>query len=234
VEPIPLAGVFRSVPQTRLDVPKKPDGSAGKSAPDTDVSSEDRVTTMQEHHYFVDIEATVDELWQLFWARIPHTQSGDVTIDILYPGDDIGNGLIRHCWFRVPKYLLTGGKGQSWEWLTEVKPKESWKYTAVGRPLLSQAEGFTRLEDIGEGRTRLHFTETYHAFNPLLRLLLEKRVHAFISKDNDHLIKQSLTMGVQYLRKAKAKAEAKEAAQADTAAAETAPGGRPPADRPSV
>lgn len=182
---------------------------------------------MQEHHYFVDIEATVDELWQLFWARIPHTQSGDVTIDILYPGDDIGNGLIRHCWFRVPKYLMTGGKGQSWEWLTEVKPKESWKYTAVGRPLLSQAEGFTRLEDIGEGRTRLHFTETYHAFNPLLRLLLEKRVHAFISKDNDHLIKQSLTVGVQYLRKAKAKA----AAQADTTATETARNAAPPDDR---
>ena len=65
---------------------------------------------MQEHHYYVDIDATVDELWQLFWARIPHTQSGDVTIDILYPGNDIGDGLIRHCWFRVPKYLLTGGR----------------------------------------------------------------------------------------------------------------------------
>ena len=43
---------------------------------------------MQEHHYYVDIEASVDELWQLFWARIPHTESGDVTIDILHPGDD--------------------------------------------------------------------------------------------------------------------------------------------------
>ena len=106
---------------------------------------------MQEHHYFVDIDATVDELWQLFWARIPHTETGDVTIDILYPGNDIGEGLIRHCTFRVPRYLLTGGKGQSWEWLTEVTPKESWKYTAVGRPLLSEAEGLTRLEDLGDG-----------------------------------------------------------------------------------
>jgi hypothetical protein len=179
---------------------------------------------VQEHHYYVDIDATVDELWQLFWARIPHTQSGDVTIDILYPGNDIGDGLIRHCWFRVPKYLLTGGKGQSWEWLTEVKPKESWKYTAVGRPLLSQAEGFTRLEAIADDRTRVHFTETYHAFNPLLRVLLEKRVHAFISKDNDHLIKQSLTTGVQYLRKSKAKAAAKAAeANADARQADASP-----------
>lgn len=164
---------------------------------------------MQEHHYHVDIDATVDELWQLFWARIPHTETGDVTIDILYPGNEIGEGLIRHCWFRVPRYLLTGGKGQSWEWLTEVKPKESWRYDAVGRPLLSEAVGHTRLEDLGDGRTRVHFSETYHVFNPLLRALLEKRVHAFISKDNDRLIKQSLETGVKYLRAAKAKAAAK-------------------------
>ena len=163
---------------------------------------------MQEHHYFVDIGATVDELWQLFWARLPHTETGDVTIDILYPGNDIGDGLIRHCTFRVPRYLLTGGKGQSWEWLTEVTPKVSWKYTAVGRPLLSEAEGRTRLEDLGDGRTRVHFSETYHVFNPLLRTLLEKRVHAFISKDNDRLIQESLTKGVRYLRAAKAKAAA--------------------------
>ena len=173
---------------------------------------------MQEHHYFVDIDATVDELWQLFWARIPHTKTGDVTIDILYPGNEIGDGLIRHCTFRVPRYLLTGGKGQSWEWLTEVKPKESWTYTAVGRPLLSEAIGHTRLEDLGEGRTRLHFSESYRAFNPVLRVLLEKRVHAFISKDNDRLIEQSLTNGVKLLRAAQAKAAAK--ADAATAAAE--------------
>ena len=181
---------------------------------------------MQVHRYHVDIDATVDELWQLFWARIPHIETGDVTIDILYPGNDIGDGLIRHCTFRVPRYLLTRGKGQSWEWLTEVKPKESWKYTAVGRPLLSEAEGHTRLEDLGDGRTRVHFSETYHAFNPLLRFLLEKRVHAFISKDNDRLIKQSLETGVTYLRAAKAKAGEKAEASGgnrahDVAEAET-------------
>jgi hypothetical protein len=174
---------------------------------------------VQEHRYHVDIEATPDELWQLFWARIPHTQTGDVTIDILHPGDAVGEGLVRHCTFRVPRYLLTGGKGQSWEWLTEVKPKESWKYTAVGRPLLSEAVGHTRLEDLGDGSTRVHFSETYHAFNPLLRVLLEKRVHAFISKDNDHLIKQSLETGVKYLRRSKAKAADKAAAAAAAATA---------------
>ena len=130
---------------------------------------------------------------------------------------------MRHCTFRVPRYLLTGGKGQSWEWLTEVTPKVSWKYNAVGRPLFSEAEGRTRLEDLGNGTTRLHFSETYHAFNPFLRALLEKRVHAFISKDNDRLIKESLTKGVGYLRAAKAKAQAKAAGQGPAAGRRRAP-----------
>ena len=159
---------------------------------------------MQEHQFFVDIAATPDELWELFWLRRALTQSGDVTIEILHRGDAIGEGLVRHCTFRVPRYLLSGGRGQSWEWLTEVTPKVSWKYNAVGKPLWSEAEGRTRLEDLGDGQTRVHFSETYRAFNPIMRLLLEKRVHDFISKDNDRLIRESLTNGVQMMRAARA------------------------------
>ena len=79
--------------------------------------------------------------------------------------------------------------------------------------------GAPGLEDLGNGTTRLHFSETYHAFNPFLRALLEKRVHAFISKDNDRLIKESLTKGVGYLRAAKAKAQAKAAGRGPAPAA---------------
>jgi hypothetical protein len=166
---------------------------------------------MQEHHFFVDIDATPDELWELFWLRRALSQSGDVTIEILHPGDDIGEGLVRHCTFRVPRYLLSGGRGQSWEWLTEVTPKVSWKYDAIGKPLWSKAEGRTRLEDLGNGKTRVHFSETYFAFNPILRFLLEKRVHDFISKDNDQLIRDSLTNGVKMMRAARAKAAPEDA-----------------------
>jgi hypothetical protein len=166
---------------------------------------------MQEHHFSVDIAATPDELWELFWLRRALSQSGDVTIEILHPGDEIGEGLVRHCTFRVPRYLLSGGRGQSWEWLTEVTPEVSWKYNAIGKPLWSKAEGRTRLEDLGNGSTRVHFSEMYFAFNPILRFLLEKRVHDFISKDNDQLIRDSLTNGVQLMRAARAKAASEEA-----------------------
>jgi hypothetical protein len=73
-----------------------------------------------------------------------------------------------------------------------VKPFESWRYDGVGKPLWSKATGFTRLEDLGNGRTRVHFRETYEVFNPILRLFFEKAMHRFISKDNDRLIKSAI------------------------------------------
>jgi hypothetical protein len=96
--------------------------------------------------------------------------------------------------------LLTGGRGVSWEWLTEVKPHESWRYDAVGKPLWSKASGWTRLEDLGDGRTRVHFRETYHAFNPAFRLLFERRVHRAISKGNDDTLAKAIEGGIRALR----------------------------------
>jgi hypothetical protein len=155
---------------------------------------------MQDHSFSFEVEGTPREIWSMFWHRNKLVEHGDVRIEILHFGDQDGNGLVRHCHFPVPKYLLSGGRGMSWEWLTEVKPYESWRYDAVGKPLYSTATGWTRLEDLGGGRTRVHFRETYHAFNPILRWLLEKRVHAFISRDNDRVIKESIENYVRRLR----------------------------------
>jgi len=166
----------------------------------------DRREEMQEHAYSFIVEGTPEEIWQLFWHRQRRKiEHGDVRIEILHPGDEVGEGLVRHCHFRVPRYLLSGGIGQSWEWLTEVKPYESWKYDAIGKPLWSRATGRTRLENLGDGRTRVHFHETYEAFNPIMRLLLERTVHRYISKDNDKLIKASIDDGLKMMREMKAR-----------------------------
>ena len=158
---------------------------------------------MQDHRYSFEIDATPQEIWRLFWGKktgdvIEHDQ---VRIEILHGGDSVGEGLIRHCHFPVPRYLLSGGKAKSWEWLTEVKLNASWRYDAIGKPLWSQASGWTRLEDLGEGRTRVHFRETYHVFNPILRVFLERAVHRYISKDNDRVIKESIERGLEAMRK---------------------------------
>ena len=73
----------------------------------------------------------------------------------------------------------------------------AWRYDGVGKPLWSKATGWTRLEPQGDGRTPVHFRETYHVFNPLLRFLLERRVHRFISKDNDVLMRRAIQAGVE-------------------------------------
>ena len=165
---------------------------------------------MQDHRYSFEIEATPEEVWRVLHRPRPRhlakgevqvIEHGDVRIEILHPGDENGDGLVRHCWFRVPRYLLSGGTGQSWEWVTEVEPNVSARYDAVGKPLWSKAQGWHRLEDLGDGRTRVHFRETYHVFNPILRVLLERRVHRFISKDNDKVMRAAIEGGVAWARK---------------------------------
>src|SRR5271156_1825147 len=119
-------------------------------------------------------------------------ETDTVKIEIFHPGDEEGNGLVRHCYFPVPKYLLTGGKAESWEWITEAKRPISWRYDTVSKPLWSKSTGWFRLDATGDGRTRVSSREPYAAFTPLARLLLEKPVHTFLSKDNDRLIEAAL------------------------------------------
>jgi hypothetical protein len=156
---------------------------------------------VQEHNYSLDVDGTLEEVWTLFWSHRKGTRShGDVTIEILHPGSETGEGLVRHCHFPVPRWLLSGGRGVSWEWLTEVDRPRSWRYDAVGKPLWSKASGFTRLEDLGAGKTRVHFRETYHAFNPVMRRLFERRVHSAISRSNDSTMADTLNAGLAIMR----------------------------------
>jgi hypothetical protein len=159
---------------------------------------------VQDHRFDFVVEGTPEEVWEVFWGRMRSgIQTETVTIEIYHPGDEEGNGLVRHCDFPVPKYLLSKGRAQSWEWITEAQRPVSWRYDAIGKPLWSRASGWTRLEDLGGGRTRVHFRETYEVFNPVMRALLEKRVHDFISKGNDELIEASLVRSLRKLHERK-------------------------------
>jgi hypothetical protein len=156
---------------------------------------------VQDHRFSVDVAGTPEEVWAVFWSHRHGTRThGDVTIEILVPGDAGGEGLVRHCTFPVPRWLMSGGRGVSWEWLTEVHPGESWRYDAVGKPLWSKATGWTRLEKLDGERTRIHFRETYHAFNPVLRFLFERRVHQAISKSNDTTLAGAIEAGMAAFR----------------------------------
>ncbi|HZA79384.1 MAG TPA: SRPBCC family protein [Acidimicrobiales bacterium] len=164
---------------------------------------------MREHQFSFEVEATPEEVWRTLhppMTPLPNAERrviehGDVRIEIVHPGDENGLGLVRFCRFRVPRYLLSGGVARSWEVITESRPPEYSRYEAVGKPLWSQATGWHRLEDLGGGRTRVSFGETYEAFNPLARRLLEARVHRFISKDNDAIIRRAVEQGLAAQRR---------------------------------
>jgi hypothetical protein len=141
---------------------------------------------MQVHHYDVTVDAPPADVWEVFWYWGPdRPQPKLASIERILPDDGTGKGLVRHCTFRVPKWLGTGGKGESWEWVTEATPHERWHYEAIGKPPFSKASGTITLTDLVDGRTRIHFEESYEAENPLVRRFLEKRVHDFLSSDND-------------------------------------------------
>lgn len=164
------------------------------------------LTGVQEHAFSVVVDAPLEEVWGVFWYRgADRPQAKIGSIEILHPGDETGEGLVRHCTFPVPRFLLSGGVGQSWEWLTQVKPNESWRYDAIGKPLWSRAEGHTRLEDLGDGRTRIHFRERYEALNPWMRRLgLERYVHRRISRDNDTIL-AAIEGGIRWHRRQRAR-----------------------------
>lgn len=162
---------------------------------------------MQEHHYSFEVDATPEEIWEVFWYHGPDKpKTPGVDIQILYPGNEVGDGLVRHCHFPVPRILGSGGVGRSWEWVTQVRPYESWKYDAIGKPLWSRAEGFVTLTPVGERRTRIDFVERYEAFNPWMRRLgLERWVHRRISRDNDAFFR-AVTRGLDWHRARRAQA----------------------------
>jgi hypothetical protein len=163
---------------------------------------------VREHRYSFEVEASPGEVWAVLHPR-PRTttpgrprviEHGDVRIEIRVEGDEDGLGLVRTCRFRVPRLLLSGGWARSWECVTESRPPHFSRYDAVGKPLWSEASGSHTMTDLGDGRTRVDFVETYHAFNPVLRVLLEGYVHRFISRDNDRVMRDAIEQGVAHGR----------------------------------
>jgi hypothetical protein len=154
---------------------------------------------MHEQEFSIEINGRREDIWAVLWGR----QTGDVVtignqrVETLHRGDERGEGLIRHSRFPVPWYLLSRRKAQSWEWITEVKVHDSWRYDAVAKPLWSKTTGWVRLEPLEGNRTRVHSRETYHVFNPILRFFLEKMVHKAISKDKRRKMRITIEHGLR-------------------------------------
>ena len=146
---------------------------------------------MQSHTATFIVDAPPQRVWGVLHPPAPPdspkpriVEFPNGRIEILNEGDEAGEGLVRICEFPVPRYLLSAGRARSWETVVEARLYQLSRYVAISKPLWSRAEGSHELEELDDGTTRLTFRETYHAYNPILRRVLERRVHARISRDN--------------------------------------------------
>jgi hypothetical protein len=166
--------------------------------------------TVQEHQSSFVVEASPAEVWSLWFGSIPTERSADpyviemdnVRIEIVHAGDALHEGLVRYCRYPIPHYVLSRGVAESWELVTDVVPEESYRYRAITKPPFAVVEGRQWLEAVGDGHTRVHFSERYEVANCLLRSLLERRLHRMISANNDRVIESGVRSGVQALRSA--------------------------------
>ena len=87
-----------------------------------------RRALMQSYTVRFHIDAPPRRVWRVLHPPVPPNSPRPRVLkwptgsmEILNEGDEAGEGLVRTCIFEVPKYLLSGGKGRSWETVTEAK-----------------------------------------------------------------------------------------------------------------
>ena len=139
---------------------------------------------IKEHIFSIIIPHPADKIWSLMqdynrWKEF--TQAIVIDIEILYPGDKEGNGLIRRVHYKLP-----WGSRCSIELVTDVKPNVGYTYTMLGLKPGLDTNGLIRLEQLDDGRTKIHFEERFNLKKlPLLYRLLGNKLYNFINKRNE-------------------------------------------------
>jgi hypothetical protein len=101
-------------------------------------------------------------------------------VEVVYPGDSGGNGLLRRVIFKMP----FGRKGTALELVREVTPNEGYTYTMISSQPGQDQTGKVRLERVDTNRTRLHFEERYHLAKAPFKWF-EGPIYRFINKQNE-------------------------------------------------
>ena len=133
---------------------------------------------MRQHEFTVDLLHSAQRLWALFqrydlWKEYA---PGVLDVEVVYPGDTQGNGLLR----RVVYPLPFGRRGESFELVKNVRPNAGYDYVMLRTGL----SGSLALERLGPNRTRLRFRETFDLRRPILRWF-EGPIYRFINRKNE-------------------------------------------------
>jgi hypothetical protein len=137
---------------------------------------------VREHRYSVEFPHSAERLWALMQDYDRWTEYAPMVlrVEVLHPGDERGNGLLRRVIYRLP----LGRRGAALELVTDVVPARGYTYTMIGRSPGNDQTGRVRLEALAPGRTRLHFEERYHLERRPWRWL-EGPIYRFINRKNE-------------------------------------------------
>ena len=133
---------------------------------------------MRRHEFTVDLPHAPARLWALFqrydlWKEYA---PGVLDVEVVYPGDAQGNGLVR----RVVYPLPFGRRGESFELVHNVRPNGGYDYVMLRTGL----SGSMSLEALGPNRSRLRFRETFDLRTPVLRWF-EGPIYRYINRRNE-------------------------------------------------
>jgi hypothetical protein len=153
---------------------------------------------MREHRYQVELPHSAERLWALMqdydrWASYAPMV---LRVEVLWPGDAHGNGLLRRVSYRLP----FGRQGTALELVSEVEPARGYRYRMLSREPGNDQSGRVRLEPLGAQRTRLHFEESYHLVSAPWRWF-EGPIYRFINRQNEasmQRLSEWLTMHPEY------------------------------------
>ncbi len=137
---------------------------------------------MRHHQFELEMPFSAARLWALFqrydlWKEYAPSV---LEVEIVYPGDAAGNGLLRKVIYPLP----FGRRGESFELVTNVKPERGYDYLMIRTGL----SGSMSLDPLGTNRSRICFRESFHMTTPLLRHF-EGPIYRFINKKNEESIR---------------------------------------------
>jgi Polyketide cyclase / dehydrase and lipid transport len=133
---------------------------------------------MRRHEYEIELPHGSRRLWALFQRYDLWKEYAPAVLDveIVYPGDADGNGLLRKVIYPLP----FGRRGESFELVKNVRPERGYDYVMLRGGLTGSVE----LEPLAPNRSRLRFRESFHMNAPVLRWF-EGPIYRYINRKNE-------------------------------------------------
>ena len=149
---------------------------------------------MREHRYSLEMPHSAARLWALFQDYDRWTDYAPMVlrVDVVWPGDDAGNGLLRRVIYKLP----LGRQGSALELVSGIEPDagpdkgHGYEFTMLSRKPGDDQTGRVTLEPIGPNRTRFSFEERYN-LTSIPWKWFEGPIYGFINRQNEESMRRA-------------------------------------------